>query len=261
MISCSKVHRQQIVIDYAKHHYPANTKSLRFFFSLFVLLSCGTLDLAWSETYRCKDSSGHTIHTDSRAQLEHCELLSSEPSRPQRPAISQPPPRRPSTPSDYTDPDGEEPDDENDKEELPFQSDENSDKGKTGTVMVPVQRYGGSLIVPVTLNNEKNVRLILDTGATTTVLSTEVAIELGLTSDSESQIATVNTAGGPVQVNLTRVKSMGINGANAKDVVVAIHDLPDIQSGIDGLLGMSFLNNFLVTLDSDQGQLYLRPRP
>ena len=94
-----------------------------------------------------------------------------------------------------------------------------------------------------------------------TVLSTDVAIELGLTSDSDSQVATVNTAGGPVQVNLTRVKSMGVNGAKATDVMVAIHDLPDVQPGIDGLLGMSFLNNFLVTLDSNQGKLHLSQRP
>ncbi|UCE62979.1 MAG: clan AA aspartic protease [Nitrospirota bacterium] len=220
------------------------------------------VDPTWPNTYRCQDSSGHMVLTDSPAQLEHCELLSNEQAPAQRPAFSQPPTARPSNPPlPNTEPGREEIEGKEYEEEFAYEENGHSEKDKTGTVTVPVQRYGGSLVVPVNLNNQKSVHLILDTGATMTVLSTNVAIELGLTSDSESQVATVNTAGGPVQVNLTRVKSMGVNGAKAKNVVVAIHDLPDVQPGIDGLLGLSFLNNFLVTLDSNQGQLQLRHRP
>jgi len=234
----------------------------RLFLSLTVLLSFPLVDRAWPDTYRCKDSSGHTVHTDSPAQLEDCELLSNEPIPPQHPAISQPPTPRPSpAPLRQTAPESEELEDEDFEEDFAYEKKEKSKKDKAGKVTVPVRQYGGSIIVPVIINNEKRVHLILDTGATMTVLSTDVAIELGLTSDSESQVATVNTAGGQVQVNLTRVKSMGIKGARANNVVVAIHDLPDIQPGIDGLLGMSFLNNFLVTLDSKQGQLSLSHRP
>jgi clan AA aspartic protease (TIGR02281 family) len=243
---------------------PSPPKVLRFslFLSLTVILSFPLVDPAWPDTYRCKDPSGHTVHTDSPAQLEDCELLSNEPIPPQRPAISQPPTPRPSpTPLHQPAPESEELEEDDFEEELAYEEKEKSKKDQAGTVTIPVRRYGGSIIVPVNVNNEKSVHLILDTGATMTVLSTDVAIELGLTSDSESQIATVNTAGGPVQVNMIRVKSMGIKGARANNVVVAIHDLPDIQPGIDGLLGMSFLNNFLVTLDSNQGQLHLSHRP
>ena len=230
--------------------------------SFITLLSFLPVDPTWPNTYRCRDSSGHMVLTDSPAQLEHCERLSNEAAPAQQPAFAPPQTPRPSTPPlPHSEPDSEKLEEKDTEKELAYGENENSEKNKTGTVTVPVQQYGGSLIVPVNLNNQKNVHLILDTGATMTVLSTEVAIELGLTSDSESQVATVNTAGGPVQVNLTRVESMGVNGAKAKNVVVAIHDLPDIQPGIDGLLGMSFLNNFLVTLDANQGQLQLRDRP
>ncbi len=233
-----------------------------FFLGLTVLLSLLPIDRTLSETYRCKDSSGHTVHTDSPAQLEDCETLLNEPVPPQPPAFSQPPTPLPSTtPSNDTEAESEILEEEIYEEELAYEEKGNSKRDKKGSVVVPLRRYGGSLIVPVNVNNQKSVYLILDTGATMTVLSTDVAIELGLTSDPESQVATVNTAGGPVQVNLTKVKSMGIHSAKAKNVVVAIHDLPDIQPGIDGLLGMSFLNNFLVTLDSNKGQLYLSQRP
>ena len=246
------------------YNLPPSPKGLKwpFILSLPVLFGVLMVDQTWPETYRCKDSFGHTVHTDSPAQLEHCELLSNEPAPPQSPAISQPQAPGPTpSPSPQTPPESEEIEEEAYEEELAYGEGKNSRNDKDGTFTVPIRKYGGSIIVPVNLNNQKSVYLILDTGATMTVLSTDVAIELGLTSDPESQIATVNTAGGPVQVNLTRVKSIGINGAMANDVVVAIHDLPDIQPGVDGLLGMSFLNNFLVTLDSDQGRLYLSNRP
>ena len=242
--------------------YPKPSLRISIFFCLIALLSFFPADPTWANTYRCQDSSGHRVLTDSPAQLEHCELISNEPAPAQQPAISQPPPPRPSPPPlPHSEPGREELEDTDYEEEFAFEENEKAEKTQTGTVTVPIQRYGGSLVVPVKLNNKKSVHLILDTGATMTVLSTDVAIELGLTSDSESQVATVNTAGGPVQVNLIRVESMGVKGAKAKNVVVAIHDLPDVQPGIDGLLGMSFLNNFLVTLDSNQGQLHLRTRP
>ena len=262
MISSSSGHQQNLVIHMSTLEYSEQLLRFGFFWSLTVLLSFLPVDPTWPNTYRCQDSSGHMVLTDSPAQLEDCELLSNEPAPAQRPAFSQPPTPPPSTPPlPNAESESEELEEEEYEEEFAYEENGNSEKDKTGTVTVPVRRYGGSLIVPVTLNNQKSVNLILDTGATMTVLSTEVAIELGLTSDSESQVATVNTAGGPVQVSLTRVESMGVNGAKAKNVVVAIHDLPDVQPGIDGLLGMSFLNNFLVILDSNQGQLQLRHRP
>lgn len=223
---------------------------------LTALLTVVLVDQAWPKTYRCKDSSGYTVLTDSPAQLNDCELLSSE--NAPRPSVVTPPPRVPPPPRAPVT--NQEVEDEDTDEGFSGEPDEKPATDDTETVTIPVKRYGGSLVVPVRLNNEKSVQLILDTGATMTVLSTNVAIELGLTSDSQSRVATVNTAGGPVQVNITKVESMGINAAQAKNVTVAIHDLPDAQPGIDGLLGMSFLNNFLVTLDTNEGQLHLSPR-
>jgi hypothetical protein len=45
-----------------------------------------------------------------------------------------------------------------------------------------------------------------------------------------------------------------------KNVAVAVHDLPDAQAGVDGLLGLTFLDKFLVTLDAQNGKLLLRQR-
>ena len=80
---------------------------------LSAILSVFIVNQAQTETYRCKDSSGHTVHTDSPAQLQECELLSNEPVQPQRPSVTQPPSPRPSRPPssqpthDYEDPEEE----------------------------------------------------------------------------------------------------------------------------------------------------------
>ena len=93
-----------------------------------------------------------------------------------------------------------------------------------------------------------------------TVLSYDLGIELGLLSGSDVSLNTVNTAGGSVQVNMTHVETLQVGSAKVSHVAVAIHDLPDSISGISGLLGMSFLRNFEITLDADRGFLRLLPK-
>ena len=127
-------------------------------------------------------------------------------------------------------------------------------------ITVPLTKAGGAYIVSVLLNQERTAQLILDTGASMTVLSTEVAIDLGLLGTTDNELLTVNTAGGSVQVNMNYLPSLQVGTAEAKHVAVAIHDLPDIPEHIEGLLGMSFLKNFLVTLDAEQSRLILRSK-
>jgi len=43
-------------------------------------------------------------------------------------------------------------------------------------------------------------------------------------------------------------------------VAAAVHDLPDAPAGIDGLLGLTFLDRFLVMLDMQKGELQLKPK-
>ena len=229
---------------------------------LIFFLGALSVNQAWAQTYQCEDSSGMTVITDSPAQLEKCVLLFDEYSNTTVPAP--PSPTKPyQSPDPLTNQEYENEDPEIEHENGGFDTDGEgeSDLDETKTVSVPVTTKGGSLVVPVRLNDTRSAELILDTGATMTVLSTDVAIELGLMSNTDTQVTTVNTAGGPVQVNMTRVDSIQINSAKVQNVLVVIHDLPEIQPGIDGLLGMSFLNSFLVTLDTKQGQLHLRPRP
>ena len=129
-----------------------------------------------------------------------------------------------------------------------------------GQVTVPLQHIGGSLVITVRLNGERQAQLILDTGATLTLLSRAIARDLGLYSESPSSSAVVNTAGGQVAVDVMRISAIEVGGAAVRNVPVAIFDLPDAPPTIEGLLGLSFLSHFLVTLDLEQSELRLTPR-
>lgn len=200
-------------------------------------------------TYRCQDSSGDRILTDNPVQLQDCVLFQAD---------TLPPPEhnQPSGASGYEDPIGASSDNFAGNQIPP--SEEASSPFEE--ITIPLTRMGGSLIVEAQLNQERSVQLILDTGASMTVLSTQVAIDLGILGTTENELMTVNTAGGQVQVNVNYLSSLTVGSAQAYDVGVAIHDLPDMPSRIEGLLGMSFLKHFLVTLDAEHGKLILRPR-
>ena len=93
--------------------------------------------------------------------------------------------------------------------------------------------------VQMLLNRKQYAHLIVDTGASMTVLSYDLAIELGVLSGAAVSLDTVNTAGGAVQVNATHVKEIRAGSAVARNVSVVIHDLPNPIPGVSGLLGMS----------------------
>ena len=66
---------------------------------------------------------------------------------------------------------------------------------------VPVERSGSVLVVMATLNDSKQARLIVDTGASQTIISRRLATELGLASTAYATHAYCCTASGLVQVD------------------------------------------------------------
>ena len=211
--------------------------------------------------YRCFDATGSTVLTDTPAQLQDCTVLDpkkpsaqmSTPTQRKAKRISRPRQRRPTSSPQRV----ETPPEEEFAEET---GDAPSSDNPIEPITVPVTKIGGSMVVQVLLNGSVDAHLIVDTGATMTVISYDLGIELGLLSGSDVSINTVNTAGGSVQVSMTHVGTIQVGSAKASNVAVAIHDLPDSISGVSGLLGMSFLRNFEVTLDADRGLLRLLPK-
>lgn len=187
-----------------------------------------------AKVFECTDLSGRRVLTDSLAQLSDCTGVSEGKafSPPPRPAPAPPPPKEgPSgAPSESA---GE-------------------------TVTVPVERVGHLFVVSVTMNGERDARMIVDTGASHTILSQDLALDLGLLADPTSRSVTLNTAGGPVMADVVTVPSIRIGTAEVQNSMAAVFDFSERPNGVEGLLGLTFLASFEVTLDAKRKQLHLR---
>jgi clan AA aspartic protease (TIGR02281 family) len=96
--------------------------------------------------------------------------------------------------------------------------------------------------------------MLLDTGADFTVLPKQVAKDLRLSSLDHLPKMEFKTAGGLVKFPIATLQSLRVGTAEIKDLNVAI----DIDGHMPmGLLGMTFLRHFKVTVDQQRGQVKL----
>jgi len=121
-----------------------------------------------------------------------------------------------------------------------------------GSAKIKFRLAGGAqplILVPIHVNDRGPFDFILDTGAGTSLLASDLAkqLELKTISSKEGQ-----SAGGKVSVSLAKV-SLAAGEAKLGDVDIGIVDLSHIGktigARIDGDLGYNFLKYFRVTID------------
>jgi clan AA aspartic protease (TIGR02281 family) len=121
-----------------------------------------------------------------------------------------------------------------------------------GSKSTSVRIRNNQALVPVRFsyrNSTVEAWLLLDTGATTTMISTSLADRLGIRPDStESRLSQV-ADGRVVQTFRTRVDSMAVGPKLKYNAEVAIMPSNGPDMGFDGLLGMNFLGEFRYHLD------------
>ncbi len=129
--------------------------------------------------------------------------------------------------------------------------------GEHARTMQDESEYG-LLVVPVTLNGTETIYMLLDTGASRMTITPEVARVLALeTGDAiEMNVAGGLTVTGP-EVVLAEVSLYGAKAADIPSVVIPNSDL-----GVDGLLGRSFLQRFILHIDDSKSpKIRLTARP
>src|SRR5213592_254555 len=106
------------------------------------------------------------------------------------------------------------------------------------------------ILIPVHVNDRGPFDFILDTGAGTSLLASDLAKELELKTIGSKE---GQSAGGKVSVSLAKVDSLAVGEAKLGDVDVGIVDLSQIGktigARIDGDLGYNFLKHFRVAID------------
>ena len=125
-----------------------------------------------------------------------------------------------------------------------------------GTIVVPVLSTGRSTIVTVTFNRSVSGNLMVDTGATNTVVSKRLAALLSLRRLGNTRIQTV---GGVIGAAVARLQSLQVGEAEVMDLPVVIHDFSR-DPRFEGLLGMDFLARYRFGLDLQKQLLVLAPK-
>jgi predicted aspartyl protease len=120
---------------------------------------------------------------------------------------------------------------------------------------------GGSplILVPTYVNGRGPYNFILDTGAALSLISSELASNLGIHSESEEK---ASGAGGDVQISLARVNSIDVGLARQENAQVGITNEFEqisawLKAQVDGALGYSFMKDFRMTVDYQRNILLL----
>ena len=128
-------------------------------------------------------------------------------------------------------------------------------------IRIPIERKGGVWIAKVEINNLYEANLVLDSGASFTTLSEDMAFEVGLSQDINLPMLTIATANGNAKSWIAQVDSIRIGDAERTNVIVHVGDLSNVAKlDIHGLLGMNFLDGFTWRLDHQNEYLLLKPK-
>lgn len=123
----------------------------------------------------------------------------------------------------------------------------------------PFNPSHGPVVVEASLsgpNGQADVRLILDTGATTSLVRPPILVAVGYDPDAAPDRATVAMGGGVALVPRVTLNRLSALGRHRLAFPVITHPLPP-AAGVDGLLGLDFLRGSVLTLDFLTGQISL----
>lgn len=122
---------------------------------------------------------------------------------------------------------------------------------------IALLRHGAHFLVKSKVNNT-GLKLLIDTGATTTSISEDVLDKIKR--GGEYRLLgnyTINTAAGQIEAPVYRIKSLQVGDYQVTNLAIIV--LPNSNlGGANGLLGMNFLREFEFRIDQQKSRLYLQ---
>jgi predicted aspartyl protease len=113
------------------------------------------------------------------------------------------------------------------------------------------------IVVPVMINEHGPYKFLLDTGATKTILSSQVADKLDIPKGRAQMLL---SAGGNLLVTSRTLKTLRLGVTRAENVEIAVGDLPLMKRlKLDGLLGGDYLRLFKISIDYDNMIVDIQP--
>ena len=115
----------------------------------------------------------------------------------------------------------------------------------------------GLVVVPVRLNGHAGYKFLLDTGASHTILSTDVAGQLRI---PVGEPATLTTVDGKIPITIRMVDLVQIGDLKIRHAHIAVADWAMMRTlHVDGILGADFLRPFKVSIDYNRKLLTINP--
>ena len=112
---------------------------------------------------------------------------------------------------------------------------------------IPLENDNNILFMRVSVNGSRPLRFIFDTGASVSVINSELITELKLKVEGQ---ASGTATGGAIQVGLVNGVSLKVAGAEVANQIVAtmsLDKMPCVE--FDGVIGYDFINQFIVEID------------
>ncbi len=114
---------------------------------------------------------------------------------------------------------------------------------------VPNERSAKRVIIRAVFNGSVTAPMAIDTGAPGTVISVSLAKKLGLFDESQGRLLiTTGGIGGSAPAVRSIIDTIQVGGAKIEFVPTTI--IAPVSDAFDGLLGLDFVSNYSVTIDS-----------
>lgn len=129
-------------------------------------------------------------------------------------------------------------------------------RGAAAHIAVPLKNNRNALMVDALTTKENRAAtgvFIIDTGATYTSISQDMAERLGLDLSRAEKIR-ITTANGRIEVPKVTLDTLSVNGLEARNVEATVIQVRP-GSSFSGLLGLSFIRQFVLTIDPQANQL------
>ncbi|MDX2487363.1 MAG: retropepsin-like aspartic protease, partial [Gammaproteobacteria bacterium] len=126
----------------------------------------------------------------------------------------------------------------------------------TEVVGIPLHRSGNHFIVDASSARNRSIRLLIDTGASLTMLTADVFEQGDIQYKNTGRIGVFSTANGLVRAPIYVLDSLSVGDWQVNQLEVGVLASPG-DSNIDGLLGMNFLRHFQFFIDQNEALLRL----
>lgn len=100
------------------------------------------------------------------------------------------------------------------------------------------------------------LNLALDTGASATIISAKKLAEVGYALDNPEDEIYITTGSGLIFVPKIKIQSLTALGKSKDNLIIIAHDLPPTVS-VEGVLGLDFLRDSVLTIDFVNGEVEL----